>query len=516
MAFNGMPQIPSVSQTTLAITATQYSSFATPAITVPFPSAYAQTQIPFTFSDTATWAATRIPTTIGGVAATAGVHSINSEASSAGYRDHQGGSGGGGGGWPTWATAVIASCGGAALVIIVIGLYCWRLRRKQRARAGGAGAARGRSGKKKKGGVITEKHVGGGAARRSRGYQQDQDAVFAAVPRGADGGGEKRSRNGSPSKMRKTARPQTLLAETDSTPSSGSGSSYPPYPTPPGTSSDVPSRSRSPNPRSSQQNAHLAALGINRPQSVSPSPYRSRPPSSQAPSEGSAYPAFAVPRAMRERDPSTSSEHDLLPPPPVAALPPAPQYSRSGYETPPPRPAHPGGFIPNNDSPAAGSPARLLAPAGEYEESPQRSSVHTTSTQEAAYPYRWDQDQQLQDEMPDPDEVGRKLGEAMMGRERVQGYRDEDDGYLDYPAPRSTMPHHAPDDFAARRYREEDDHERSAAMYGRPDSSMTARRTSTLRPEQLSRASTYQTVEEAGSSIDEEADERARGYGYAD
>ncbi|GAA5943000.1 hypothetical protein JCM1841_004107 [Sporobolomyces salmonicolor] len=512
MAFNGMPQIPSVSQTVLAITATQYSSFATPAITVPFPSAYAgQTQIPFAFSDTATWAATRIPTTIGGVAATAGVHSINSEASAAGYRDHQSGSGGGGGGWPTWATAVIASCGGAALVIVLFGLYCWRLRRKQRARAGGAGAARGRSGKKKKGGVITEKHVGGGAARRSRGYQQDQDAVFAAVPRGAADAGGKRSRNGSPNKMRKTAIPQTLFAETDSTPSSGSGSSYPPYPSSSGTP-DVPSRNRSPNPRSSQQNAHLTALGINRPRSISPSPYRSRPPSSQAPSEGSAYPAFAVPRAMRARDPSTSSEHDLLPPPPVAAFPTAPQYSRSGYETPP----HRGSFVPNHDSPSAGSPARLLAPAGEYEDSPQRSSVHTMSTRGAAYPYRWDQEQQLQEDMPDPGEVGRKLVEAMMGGERVRGYRDEDEGYVDHLAPRPTMPQPAPDDVAAHRHQVEDDHERSTTMYGWPDSATTARKTSTIRPDQPSRASTYQTVEEAGSSSVEGAEEQAHGYGYAD
>ncbi|GAA5908841.1 hypothetical protein JCM6882_005465 [Rhodosporidiobolus microsporus] len=403
MAYNGMPQIPSVSQRSLSITVSQFSSFATPAITVPFPSAYGgQTQIPFAWTDTATWAATRVPTTLGGVAATAGVHSIYSEASAAGYRTHDyGNNGGGGGGWPTWATAVIAACGGAAVVILIAGLFCWRWRRKQRARrnaqayaAGGAAAVNG--GKKrrkgqKNGGAFTEKNGDAGGGSRERRSRAAPDAAFAAVP------------TTSPTKSRSRSR-QT---------GRDSPASYPPVP--PGVS---PSRSRA---------RDLAALGISRPSSASPSPYsRSRhsdQPSSPSGYASPAYPAFAVPREERNhhRDFSGSSANELLPP--AAGFAYAEGSGRSGYDTPPHR-------APNTnweDSPGAtGSPARLLSSShgrngghgggtgGLYPESP-RSSFTVSTRGTGGAPYRWDQDPDLSNHMPDADDVSAALGRAMLG-----------------------------------------------------------------------------------------------------
>ncbi|GAA6040884.1 hypothetical protein JCM8097_003169 [Rhodosporidiobolus ruineniae] len=414
MAYNGMPQIPSASQRSLSITASAYRSFATPAITVPFPSAYGgQTQLPFLFTGTATFAATRIPTTLGGVAATAGVHSINSEASAAGYRTHNYGNNGGGSGWPTWATAVIAACGGAALVILVLGLWCWRLRRKQRARtrarayaAGGgaaaatAGAAEGkkrRKGGPKNGAALTEKS-GDGAPRKDRRSRLAQEGALAAVPH-------------SPSKSRSHSRQS----------GHDSNSSYPPHPP-----SVSPSRSRA---------RDLAALGNNRPSSASPSPYRQSqlpspvggggynpelPASGYAsPTHAGAYPAFAVPREQRnhQRDFSGSSASGLLPPAAGFAYAEGPGEV-AGYQTPPPR-------RPNtnwDDSPgsmATGSPARLLASShgrggGDAPESP-RSSFTVSTRGTGGAPYRWDNDQDLSAHMPDADAVSAALGRAMLG-----------------------------------------------------------------------------------------------------
>ena len=119
------------SPTPLLITATQFFSFATPAITVPFPSAYAQTQIPFAYPATPTFAATRIPTTIGGVAATSG---ISSALKASGTTFGQSGTNQSSqSSWPMWATIVIAVCGGVALVVLGLGVFCWCTRQIGRA-----------------------------------------------------------------------------------------------------------------------------------------------------------------------------------------------------------------------------------------------------------------------------------------------------------------------------------------------------------------------------------------------
>ncbi|GAA6051023.1 hypothetical protein JCM3770_005460 [Rhodotorula araucariae] len=390
MAFNGMSSVPSVSQRSLSITATQFSSFATPAITVPFPSVYAgQTQIPFAFSGTATWAATRIPTTIGGVAATAGVHSINSQASAGGYRTHSYGNTGGGGGWPTWATAVIASCGGAALILLVLGLYCWRLRRKQKARKRAAAVyALGNEGQKrrrvtKQGAAYTEKMVPvRDSQRRSR-----------AGP--APGG---RSRSGrtstSPSQSRKR----------------GAQYDYPPA-----------VQTNYPDSSSHVRSRDLAALGISRPTSAAASTRRGREQELAShpnayPTDAPAYPQFAVRRERRSLDFSSSSQNGVLPP--VAGI--AYQEGdsrRSGYTTPPPCAPNTawGGY----DSPGQhDSPARLLAHVDGYgpgEQDTPRSSLTMSTPGTGGAAYRWDRDQDLSAHMPDADAVSAALGRAMLG-----------------------------------------------------------------------------------------------------
>ncbi|GAA6006787.1 hypothetical protein JCM10207_009096 [Rhodosporidiobolus poonsookiae] len=429
MAYNGMPQIPAVNQLPLAITASQFSSFATPAITVPFPSVYAgQTSIPYSWTSTATFAATRIPTTLGGVAATAGVHSINSAASAAGYRTHDYGNNGGGSGWPTWATAVIAACGGAAVVLLVVGLLCWRWRRKQRRAQGYTAGAAGGKRKRK----VTA-HQGGGAggytekSTRERERQRQSLPALAIPP------------NISPTKSRSRSR------------QSGSGYDSPAGSYPPGPPSASPSRSRA---------RDLAALGINRPSSASPSPYsqsRSRPssahPSSRShPAEdhqpyrpaspsgpGGAYPAFAVPRSERNhhRDFSGSSDHGLLaaPAPGFAYAENNPEHGynpRAGYETPPRRAPNTRW---NDDSPsgpgsasATGSPAALLASpspgrfGGRGEVDTPRSSltVSTRGTGGAPYAWGWDGDEAAA-QMPDAEAVRVALGRAMLGGDGGEG-----------------------------------------------------------------------------------------------
>jgi hypothetical protein len=418
MAYNGMPTLPSVSQATLSITASAYSSFATPAITVPFPSVYGgQIQLAYTFTSTATFAATRIPTTLGGAAATAGVHSINEAASAAGYRTHDYGASGGGSSWPVWATAVIASVGGAAILVLLAGLWCWRLRKKQRARrvdAGGGGAAAAyaagdRGGKRGKKGV--QMHQGGGAYREEkfadvgRGGERDP-----RVPAGAMGATLAPSR-GTDSRSRSR----------QSGYDSSGGSSYPP-PASAGSraaSSTSPSRTRA---------RDLAALGINRPTSTTPS--------SHDPSPSALYPAFALPKTARhsqhdprtshhERNFSGSSDHSFLPAPaPGFAFVEGPR-AHSGekhYSTPPPT------GRPNttwDDSPSGlDSPARLLTfngtpnngtvplPAEMFEGSPSGSTFTVSTRGTGGAGYRWDGGGD--EPMPEPAAVSAALGRAML------------------------------------------------------------------------------------------------------
>ncbi|KAL8280001.1 hypothetical protein RQP46_007582 [Phenoliferia psychrophenolica] len=154
----------------LQVTQTNFFSFATPAVSVPFPSAYAQTQIPFVYPAKPTWAATRIPTTIGGVAATSGISSalratgINYGQSGTNSNSKSHGS------WPTWATAVIAVCGGIAIIVLSFGVFCWCTRGKRAAKRDARGSRTAPLvGRKKSNRVTTEKHVGGGAAMASGG-----------------------------------------------------------------------------------------------------------------------------------------------------------------------------------------------------------------------------------------------------------------------------------------------------------------------------------------------------------
>lgn len=126
------PPAPTVSTTDyLGITASQFRSFATPAISVPFPGVYAQSQYAFAFPNTPTYAATRALSQIGGIPATSGI-STALYAAGTKYGQTQNGSGGGGSGWPVWATAVIAACGGAALIIVVTCLWCFCRRSSKR------------------------------------------------------------------------------------------------------------------------------------------------------------------------------------------------------------------------------------------------------------------------------------------------------------------------------------------------------------------------------------------------
>ncbi|BGP24914.1 hypothetical protein JCM10295v2_003834 [Rhodotorula toruloides] len=406
MAFNGMSQVPSVTQRPLAVTATQFSSFATPAITVPFPSIYAgQSQIPFQFANTATFAATRVPTTIGGIAATSGVASINAEASSAGYNTSGYGNNGGGGGWPTWATAVIAACGGAAVILVVIGLFCWRWRRKQKARkraaavlaVSGGGSPRHR--KFAKDGGLTEKPVGGVAADAGRTKNRRNDAALTA---GVGAGAGLAAADGrSRSRRQRGPSPQD--------------GSYPPVPC----AEDATSGRNSPSRACARD---LAALGINRPASRSPNRQRTRPD----------YPALTQPVPIfaprHQRDFSGGSTNELLPPAAPFAYQEGDSRRRKGHETPPPR-------VPNTHwdegSPGqTGSPARLLANVDGYEHSDTPRSSMTVSTRgTGGAPYRWDQERNLHAQMsPDVYDASAALGRAMMAGEDDASLADASSG----------------------------------------------------------------------------------------
>lgn len=401
MAFNGMSQVPSVTHRPLAVTATQFSSFATPAITVPFPSIYAgQSQIPFQFANTATFAATRVPTTIGGIAATSGVASINAQASSAGYKTSGYGNNGGGGGWPTWATAVIAACGGAAVILVVIGLFCWRWRRKQKARkraaavlaASGGGPPRHR--KLAKDGGLTEKPVGGVAADARRTKSRRNEAALAGAAVAGAGLAVADGRTRSQGKARRQRGPS---------PQDGS---YPPVPFAEDATSgrNSPSRARA---------RDLAALGIHRPPSRSPNRQPGQPD----------YPALAQPAPIfaprHQRDFSAGSANQLLPPSAPFAHQEGDSRRRKGYETPPPR--APNTHWDDGSPSQTGSPARLLANADgygsgyEHGDTP-RSSFTVSTHGTGGAPYRWDQERDLHAQMsPDTYDASAALGRAMMG-----------------------------------------------------------------------------------------------------
>ncbi|KAM0791226.1 hypothetical protein ACM66B_005707 [Microbotryomycetes sp. NB124-2] len=129
----GFPTLGAMSTTTLGVTASVYSSFVTPAITVPFPSYYGtQTQVAFQWTNMPSLNGAQ-PTQIGGVEATNGVYSIMREyRATAVNPTPMKSSGDKGFEWPTWATAVIAGCGGAALIALVAGTCCWRRARKRK------------------------------------------------------------------------------------------------------------------------------------------------------------------------------------------------------------------------------------------------------------------------------------------------------------------------------------------------------------------------------------------------
>ncbi|TNY24662.1 hypothetical protein DMC30DRAFT_1487 [Rhodotorula diobovata] len=419
MAFNGMSSVPSVSQRTLAVTATQFSSFATPAITVPFPSVYGgQSQIPFTFTGTATWAATRVPTTLGGAAATAGVHSINSQASAAGYRTHDYGNSGSGGGWPTWATAVIAACGGAAIILLVLGLWCWRHRRKQkaarkRAAAAGYGQDEGKRRRKmsKHGAAYTEEPT----AMQNNPRRNRAAAAAAVGAAGAGAAGRSRSNQASASRSQSRTRRAGTLHD---------------YPVAPGLAGGVPD---SPS-RNQIRSRDLAALGISRPSSASPSirrQYEQDPAThpNAYPVDGLAYPAFAVPRERRSRDFSNGSQNGLLAPVGPFAYQEGDTRGSggggAGYRTPPRR--SPNTAWGEFDSPGQnGSPARLLGSAEKgaygYADDTPRSSMTMSTRGTGGGAYRWDRDPDLDEHMPDAAAVSAALGRAMMGESSIDGH----------------------------------------------------------------------------------------------
>ncbi|KAH8924049.1 hypothetical protein BT69DRAFT_1349732 [Atractiella rhizophila] len=95
-------------------------SFTTPAITVPFPSGYGQTQIPFALAYSSVFQPTD-PETIGGVRPTGSSVSTSTPAQK------------GGGGWPSWATPVIASVGGFVVLCFLAGVWlCCRRRNEKK------------------------------------------------------------------------------------------------------------------------------------------------------------------------------------------------------------------------------------------------------------------------------------------------------------------------------------------------------------------------------------------------
>lgn len=373
MAFNGMPQIPSVSQGRLAITATQFSSFVTPAITVPFPSVYAgQTQIPLTFAATPTYAAGRVPSTFGGQAATAGVHSINAAASAAGYRTHDYGNNGGGSGWPTWATAVIAAAGGIAVVLVVAGLFCWRYRRRQKARRRA---------------TVLAASQGGQGFRESKRFTRSGPPAGAGAGALAAGG----AAAGLGEKGRRSKRPAPVAVLNKNEPPSAYGSTYTDYGKPPG----EPGRPYDPR---------------------GPPLTPTRPDGFTHPQQQAHFPPYGGAAAGwggHRRVDSAGSDSGLLPPAAgFAYMENSPD--QAGWVTPPRR-------APNDYGDSPQSPAHLLTNDGggasgggsQYYDTP-RSSMTVSTRGTGGAPYRWDQDADLADHMPNPEEASAALGRAMM------------------------------------------------------------------------------------------------------
>ena len=136
-----MQSIPSLSTTrSLTLTVTQFRSFATPAITVPFPSAYGQTQIPFVFAATPSSPSGPLQT-VGAAAAIPRPVETGSVVPS----NNGTGAGANGGmlpprpraGLPNWALPTIATVGGLAVIFFLVGIYCCcrgRKSKKERAR----------------------------------------------------------------------------------------------------------------------------------------------------------------------------------------------------------------------------------------------------------------------------------------------------------------------------------------------------------------------------------------------
>lgn len=109
----------SISPTRLRVTASVIRSFVTPAIYVPYPSAYGNQQQRF-FSGAVQ------PT--GSVTVGGSVVSATQTADSYGPLD---GSGGGSSGFPVWAIAVTAGVGGAILCCVIVGIFIVCMRRKR-------------------------------------------------------------------------------------------------------------------------------------------------------------------------------------------------------------------------------------------------------------------------------------------------------------------------------------------------------------------------------------------------
>lgn len=160
--------IPSLSTTrSLTLTVTQFASFATPAVTVPFPSAYGQTQIPFVFAATPT-APSGPLRTVGAAAA------IPRPAATGAVVPSNNGTGAGAnggmlpprarGGLPSWAVPTIAAVGGLAVVFFLVGMYCCCKGRKSKKERARVASERQRSGKSFK----QEQRYGGGSEKYTR------------------------------------------------------------------------------------------------------------------------------------------------------------------------------------------------------------------------------------------------------------------------------------------------------------------------------------------------------------
>lgn len=184
-----------LSTTTLAVTATAFATFNTPAITVPFPSVYGtrQTQLSYDWTGTPTGLG-QPSVTLGGVAATSGIASVMKDAAAASngvISSTNTGGGDDGFQWPTWATGVVAGVGALILLVLVGSLWCWRRRAKRRRANGMQAHTRGK--KNKKGGaVLTEKGAGGYGGRKKlskaeRRQADEDDAALAAQQGDYDG-----------------------------------------------------------------------------------------------------------------------------------------------------------------------------------------------------------------------------------------------------------------------------------------------------------------------------------------